>query len=137
MKNAVDALKNAVTSKLTDVTTTSKPAWKSLEDAFSNTGNLTEIASGLVLLTEAATEEVSQDPNVVVAGKDKQQAVVQILESWIKLPVFLEWLDDLVLPWLVNLVVGRYNEKSKNWGPAQQLIAAGCKAILEGFASRK
>lgn len=42
-------------------------------------------------------------------GKEKKAAVVRKLDGLIKLPVYLEWADDLVLAWLVDLACEKLN----------------------------
>ena len=43
-------------------------------------------------------------------GAEKKAAVVKKLDDMITLPVYLEWLDDMVLPWLVDMACNMLND---------------------------
>ena len=45
-------------------------------------------------------------------GADKKAAVVKKLDDLIQLPAYLEWVDDVVLSWLVDEACKRLNEFS-------------------------
>ena len=44
------------------------------------------------------------------SGKEKRDAVVARLDEMIKLPFYLEWLDDKLIGILVDLVCGKLNQ---------------------------
>ena len=43
------------------------------------------------------------------SGKDKKAAVVKKLDELIKLPVYLEWVDDMVISYLVDQACEKLN----------------------------
>ncbi len=44
------------------------------------------------------------------SGADKKAAVVQKLDELIKLPFYLEWVDDIIISYLVDSVCSKLNE---------------------------
>ena len=44
------------------------------------------------------------------SGKEKRDAVVARLDEMIKLPFYLEWLDDKLIGIIVDLVCGKLNQ---------------------------
>ncbi len=47
-------------------------------------------------------------------GAQKRKAVVSKLDEVIKLPPSLEWLDDMILGWLVDRVCDQLNELTRH-----------------------
>ena len=43
------------------------------------------------------------------SGKEKKEAVIKKLDDLITLPGYLEWVDDVVLSWLVDSVCDKLN----------------------------
>ena len=46
------------------------------------------------------------------SGAEKKAAVIKKLDDLIKLPAYLEWVDDVVLSWLIDEACKRLNEFS-------------------------
>ena len=44
------------------------------------------------------------------SGAEKKAAVVQKLDELIKLPFYLEWVDDIIISYLVDVVCSKLNE---------------------------
>ena len=44
------------------------------------------------------------------SGAEKKAAVVQKLDELIKLPFYLEWVDDMIISYLVDSVCSKLNE---------------------------
>jgi hypothetical protein len=61
-------------------------------------------------------ERVSNDIDDVVEGADKRKAVVEFLDDIIKLPIWAEPFDGMVIGIIVDKAVAEWNdENGKNW----------------------
>lgn len=48
------------------------------------------------------------------SGADKKAAVVKKLDDMIKLPSYLEWVDDMIISYLVDQACAKLNEMSEH-----------------------
>lgn len=133
-KTAVEVIKDKVLEQIVPEVGDVKEKW-SIGDLFSGE-KLGKIVDGLVCLVEGACNDILGDEDngvESILGKDKQKAVVEIIDSMIVLPAPLEWLDNLVLPWAVDMAVKTYNSVDKEWGNTAKLVAKGLKAVIGAF----
>lgn len=53
-------------------------------------------------------------------GAEKKTAVVKMLDDMIKLPAYLEWVDDLIISWVVDKACELLNdEKGHDFGSTE------------------
>ena len=100
------------------------PTFKSVDGLLESKETVENVVGGTIKIVEAIATEDS-----TITGADKQKAVIQLLDDMIKLPAYMEWLDNLLLPAIIDSIVKKYNEKSKSWGTVDTLIKHGLKAI--------
>jgi hypothetical protein len=93
-------------------------------ELINSSDKLAKWANCLVKITEGVSVN-----NPDISGADKRQAVIRVLDDWIKLPAMLEWVDNLILPVIVNLAVAALNTAGKQWGTPNNLINTGLLAL--------
>lgn len=68
------------------------------------------------------------------SGTEKKAAVVKKLDDLIKLPYYLEWVDDMVISWLVDQACDKLNYMTRRNFEGLQLsdeVKNGVAAALE------
>ena len=104
--------------------------WDSLAEIKANWALLQDVAARSVLCVEYCAGEIKNELKVLVSSEDKKKAAVAYLDAWIKLPVYMEWVDDMVLGWMVDSAVAALNKKyGKEWGlTSKEAVAKVAKA---------
>ena len=104
--------------------------WDSLAEIKANWALLQDVAARAVLCVEYCATEIKNELKVLVSSADKKKAAVAYLDAWIKLPVYMEWVDDMVLGWMVDSAVAALNKKyGQEWGlTSKEAVAKVAKA---------
>ena len=104
--------------------------WDSLAEIKANWALLQDVAARAVLCVEYCAGEIKNELKVLVTSAEKKKAAVAYLDAWIKLPVYMEWVDDMVLGWMVDSAVAALNKKyGQEWGlTSKSAVATMAKA---------
>ena len=104
--------------------------WDSLAEIKANWALLQDVATRAMLCVEYCAGELKAELKVLVSSADKKKAAVAYLDAWIKLPVYMEWVDDMVLGWMVDSAVAALNKKyGQEWGlTSKEAVAKVAKA---------
>ncbi len=104
--------------------------WDSLAEIKANWALLQDVAARAVLCVEYCATEIKAELKVLVTSADKKKAAIAYLDAWIKLPVYMEWVDDMVLGWMVDSAVAALNKKyGQEWGlTSKEAVAKVAKA---------
>ena len=83
-----------------------------------------------IVASVSGVKEIKNELKVLVSSADKKKAAVAYLDAWIKLPVYMEWVDDMVLGWMVDSAVAALNKKyGQEWGlTSKEAVAKVAKA---------
>jgi hypothetical protein len=91
--------------------------WDSLAEIKSNWNLLMELATRAVVCVEATSADIRKELQVIATSEEKRKAAVAYIDTWIKLPPYLEWMDNMVIGYVVDTTVGALNRKyGKDWG---------------------
>lgn len=89
--------------------------WDSLGEIVNNISKLHEFLEKIVFTVELATKSLESDLKGIQSG-DKLDAAVGLLDDLIKLPWYLEVVDEIAFKLLISLVVDQINKRiGKDW----------------------
>jgi uncharacterized protein YcbX len=129
--NPIEALKKRALEIIEEARSTFKEIdeakeWKGITSFITNMKKVVKLTVKVVSAIEVAYHEVS----VVVTGltsENKLDAAVQILDDVVKLPMYLEWMDQIILKTVISSVV-----EMINFSDSGKLSLDKAKAILIG-----
>ena len=104
--------------------------WNSWAEITGNWGLLQDLIMRAVLCVELVTGDLKAELKEIATSADKRKAAIAYVDSLIKLPPYMEWVDNLVIGGLVDAAVAALNKKyGKDWGVAdKQSVARIAKA---------
>lgn len=78
---------------------------------FSKSREVIDVLEEVIVLVERFARDVD-----VLSSKEKMEAAVDCIDDWVKFPFFLEWLDDIIIKYMVATIVEQKNKWfGKNW----------------------
>ena len=92
-------------------------AWDSLAEIKANWAMLVDLAPRVVLCVEFISSQLKAEVGTLAQSAEKRAAAVAYLDALLVLPPYLEWLDNMILGYLVDSVVAALNKRyGKDWG---------------------
>jgi len=128
--NIVDVIMDRLRALMSDMSyvwgkTNELSEWDSLAEIKANWSLLMDLATRAVLCVESVALQVKAELQLIATSEEKRKAAVAYLDGMIKLPIYLEWIDDMVLGYIVDATVGALNRKyGKTWGVTNRTKAA-------------
>ena len=128
--NIVDVIMDRLRALMSDMSyvwgkTNELSEWDSLAEIKANWNMLMDLATRAVLCVESVALQVKAELQLIATSEEKRKAAVAYLDGMIKLPVYLEWMDDMILGYIVDTTVGALNRKyGKAWGVTNRTKAA-------------
>ena len=128
--NIVDVIMDRLRALMSDMSyvwgkTNELSEWDSLAEIKANWSLLMDLATRAVLCVESVALQVKAELQLIATSEEKRKAAVAYLDGMIKLPVYLEWMDDMILGYIVDTTVGALNRKyGKAWGVTNRTKAA-------------
>ena len=128
--NTVDVIMERIRVLMSDMSyvwgkTNELSEWDSLAEIKANWSLLMDLATRAVLCVESVALQVKAELQLIATSEEKRKAAVAYLDGMIKLPVYLEWMDDMILGYIVDTTVGALNRKyGKTWGVTNRTKAA-------------
>ena len=119
--NIVDVIMERIRVLMSDMSyvwgkTNELSEWDSLSEIKANWSLLMDLATRAVLCVESVALQVKAELQLIATSEEKRKAAVAYLDGMIKLPVYLEWMDDMILGYIVDTTVGALNRKyGKTW----------------------
>ena len=119
--NIVDVIMDRLRALMNDMSyvwgkTNELREWDSLAEIKANWNMLMDLATRAVLCVESVALQVKAELQLIATSEEKRKAAVAYLDGMIKLPVYLEWMDDMILGYIVDMTVGALNRKyGKTW----------------------
>ena len=119
--NLMDLIMERVKTLMSDMSyvwgkTNELSEWDSLSEIKANWSLLMDLATRAVLCVESVAMQVKAELQLIATNEDKRKAAVSYLDGMIKLPVYLEWMDDMILGYIVDMTVRALNRKyGKTW----------------------
>lgn len=119
--NIVDVIMERIRVLMSDMSyvwgkTNELSEWDSLAEIKANWSLLMDLATRAVLCVESVALQVKAELQLIATSEEKRKAAVAYLDGMIKLPVYLEWMDDMILGYIVDTTVGALNRKyGKTW----------------------
>ena len=120
--NIVDVIMDRLRALMSDMSyvwgkTNELSEWDSLAEIKANWNMLMDLATRAVLCVESVALQVKAELQLIATSEEKRKAAVAYLDGMIKLPIYLEWMDDMVLGYIVDATVVALNRKyGKSWG---------------------
>ena len=128
--NIVDVIMERIRALMSDMSyvwgkTNELSEWDSLAEIKANWNMLMDLATRAVLCVESVALQVKAELQLIATSEEKRKAAVAYLDGMIKLPIYLEWMDDMILGYIVDTTVGALNRKyGKTWGVSSRTKAA-------------
>lgn len=119
--NIVDVIMERIRVLMSDMSyvwgkTNELSEWDSLAEIKANWSLLMDLATRAVLCVESVALQVKAELQLIATSEEKRKAAVAYLDGMIKLPVYLEWMDDMILGYIVDMTVRALNRKyGKTW----------------------
>ena len=119
--NIVDVIMERIRVLMSDTSyvwgkTNELSEWDSLAEIKGNWSLLMDLATRAVLCVESVALQVKAELQLIATSEEKRKAAVSYLDGMIKLPVYLEWMDDMILGYIVDMTVRALNRKyGKTW----------------------
>ena len=119
--NIVDVIMERIRVLMSDMSyvwgkTNELSEWDSLAEIKENWSLLMDLATRAVLCVESVALQVKAELQLIATSEEKRKAAVAYLDGMIKLPVYLEWMDDMILGYIVDMTVRALNRKyGKTW----------------------
>ena len=119
--NIVDVIMDRLRALMSDMSyvwgkTNELSEWDSLAEIKANWSLLMDLATRAVLCVESVALQVKAELQLIATSEEKRKAAVAYLDGMIKLPVYLEWMDDMILGYIVDMTVRALNRKyGKTW----------------------
>ena len=119
--NTVDVIMERIRALMSDTSyvwgkTNELSEWDSLAEIKANWGLLMDLATRAVLCVEFVALQAKAELQLIATNEEKRKAAVSYLDGMIKLPVYLEWMDDMILGYIVDMTVRALNRKyGKTW----------------------
>ena len=119
--NIVDVIMERIRVLMSDMSyvwgkTNELSEWDSLSEIKANWSLLMDLATRAVLCVESVALQVKAELQLIATSEEKRKAAVAYLDGMIKLPVYLEWMDDMILGYIVDMTVRALNRKyGKTW----------------------
>ena len=114
--NIVDVIMDRLRALMSDMSyvwgkTNELSEWDSLAEIKANWNMLMDLATRAVLCVESVALQVKAELQLIATSEEKRKAAVAYLDGMIKLPIYLEWMDDMILGYIVDTTVGALNRK--------------------------
>ena len=128
--NLMDLIMERVKTLMSDMSyvwgkTNELSEWDSLAEIKANWSMLMDLATRAVLCVEFVALQAKAELQLIATNEEKRKAAVSYLDGMIKLPIYLEWMDDMILGYIVDTTVGALNRKyGKTWGVSSRTKAA-------------
>lgn len=119
--NIVDVIMERIRVLMSDMSyvwgkTNELSEWDSLAEIKANWSLIMDLATRAVLCVESVALQVKAELQLIATSEEKRKAAVAYLDGMIKLPVYLEWMDDMILGYIVDMTVRALNRKyGKTW----------------------
>lgn len=99
--------------------------WNSWAEIMANWTLLQDLIMRAVLCVELVTGDIKTELKQIATSEDKRKAAIAYVDGLIKLPGYLEWVDNIVIGGLVDAAVTTLNNKyGKEWGVSDKQSVA-------------
>ena len=103
--------------------------WDTWEEIKAKWPMLQDLSMRAVLCVESVSNDIKTECQQIASSKEKRDAAVAYVDSMIKLPGYMEWVDNMLIGYFVDTAVTMLNKKyGKAWGTDKANIAKVAKA---------